>query len=63
MICEPIDRNWIISTNNEIKNFAKITSDIIDLLKYANGTKNPGVEGFQNYYDILTELKKDIFYT
>ena len=63
LICEPIDRNWIISTNNEIKNFAKITSDIIDLLKYANGTKNPGVEGFQNYYDILTEFKTDIFYT
>ena len=62
-ICELIDRKWIISTNNEIKNFAKIASDIIDLLKYTNGTKNPGVEGFQNYYDILTELKKDIFYT
>ena len=53
--CEPIDRDCI----NDIKNFAKISSDIIDLLKYANGTKNPGIPGFQNYYDILNKVKKD----
>ena len=58
-ICEPIDRNWIKNSNNEIKNYAKIVSDIIDLLKYANGTKNPENKEFKNYYEILDELKND----
>ena len=55
--CEPIDRDWVESSNKHIKNYAKIASDIINLLKFANGTKDPGIEGFQNYYDILDELK------
>ena len=55
--CEPIDRYWIQYSNFYVKNYAKISSDIIDLLKFADGTKNPGVYGFQNYYSILDELK------
>ena len=57
--CEPTDRAWIDNSNNKIKNYAKISSDIIDLLKYSNGTKNPNIEGFQNYYNILDELKTE----
>ena len=55
--CEPIDRDGMEYANINIKNYAKIASDIIDLLKYANGTKNPGIEGFHNYYEVINELK------
>ena len=53
--CEPLYRNWVsISTNNNLKNYAKIATDIIGLLKYANGTKG---EDHDSYYDILEELQ------
>ena len=56
--CEPIDRDGVEYANIDIKNYAQIASDIIDLLKYANGTKNPGIEGFHNYFEIINELKE-----
>ena len=56
--CEPIDRDGVEYADIDIKNYAQIASDIIDLLKYANGTKNPGIEGFQNYFEIINELKE-----
>ena len=61
--CEPIDRNWILLySNNIIKNYALIVSDIIDLLKYANSTKNPGIDGFENYFQIINGLKDEYNY-
>ena len=48
--CQPIDRDWVKNSNNDIINFAKLTSDIIDLLKYAYSTKSPPISGFDNYY-------------
>ena len=61
--CEPIDRDWILLySNNIIKNYALIVSDIIDLLKYANSTKNPGINGFENYFEIINVLKNDYNY-
>ena len=58
--CEPIDRDWIlVHSNKDTQNYAKIVSDIIDLLKYANSTKNPGINGFENYYQIINGLKDD----
>ena len=56
--CEPIDRDGVEYANIDIRNYAQIASDIIDLLKYANGTKNPGIEGFHNYFEIINELKE-----
>ena len=58
-VSEPMDRYWINNSNNITKNYAKIATDIIDLLKYANGTKSQDEKGFQNYFDILDELKND----
>ena len=57
--CQPLDRDWVKNSNNDIINFAKLTSDIIDLLKYAYSTKSPPISGFDNYFDILNELKND----
>ena len=55
-VCEPLNRNWVRnSNNNNIKNYAQIASDIIALLKFANGTTNGG----ENYYDILKGLLND----
>ena len=57
-VCEPLNRNWVRNSNNNnnnIKNYAQIASDIIALLKFANGTTNGG----ENYYDILKGLLND----
>lgn len=57
--CEPLYRNWVtkLDKNNNIKNYAKIATDIISLLKYANDTNHK--TGVKNYYDILNQLLKD----
>ena len=57
--CEPYHRDWIQdSTNLDIKNYAKIATDIIDLLKYASGEKEPDNNlNYKSYFDILDELK------
>lgn len=57
--CEPYHRDWIKdSGNTDIKNYAKIATDIIDLLKYAKGEKEPADNpNYKSYYDILDELK------
>ena len=41
------------STESKVKNYAKIATDIIDLLKNANGTNTVQ----NNYYDVLDDLK------
>ena len=51
--CEPEYRDWVSSANDEIKNYAKIATDIINVLKYANGTNNPEM----SYYDYLNYTK------
>ena len=52
--CEPYHRDWVLSSTNEkVKNYAKIATDIIDILKNANGTNSVQ----KNYYDVLDDLK------
>ena len=53
--CEPHHRDWVLasSTESKVKNYAKIATDIIDLLKNANGTNTVQ----NNYYDVLDDLK------
>ena len=58
--CEPYHRDWIEegSDNTDITNYAKIATDIIDLLKYAKGEIEPADNpNYKSYYDILDELK------
>jgi len=57
--CEPYHRDWIEgSGNTDITNYAKIATDIIDLLKYAKGEIEPANNpNYKSYYDILDELK------
>ena len=57
--CEPYHRDWIKgSGNTDITNYAKIATDIIDLLKYAKGEIEPANNpNYKSYYDILDELK------
>ena len=57
--CEPYHRDWIEgSGNTDITNYAKIATDIIDLLKYAKGEIEPADNpNYKSYYDILDELK------
>ena len=57
--CEPYHRDWIKgSGNTDITNYAKIATDIIDLLKYAKGEIEPADNpNYKSYYDILDELK------
>ena len=58
--CEPYHRDWIEEGlgDTDVTNYAKIATDIIDLLKYAKGeielADNPN---YKSYYDILDELK------
>ena len=58
--CEPYHRDWIEEGlgDPDVTNYAKIATDIIDLLKYAKGeielADNPN---YKSYYDILDELK------
>ena len=55
--CEPIYRGWVTdSTNNKLKNYAKISTAVINQLKYVDGTKG---NGNQNFYTILDELKSN----
>ena len=51
--CEPNNRDWVLSSNDDVKNYAKIATDIIDILKNANGTNTVQ----KNYYDVLEDLK------
>ena len=55
--CEPNKRKWVseISTINDIKNYANIATDIINLLKNANGTNING----RSYYDVINGLKDE----
>ena len=55
--CEPNKRKWVsdCSTSNEIKNYANIATDIINLLKNANGTNING----RSYYDVINGLKDE----
>ena len=58
--CEPYHRDWIEEGlgNPDITNYAKIATDIIDLLKYAKGEIEPADNpNYKSYYDILDELK------
>ena len=58
--CEPYHRDWIEegSGTTDITNYAKIATDIIDLLKYAKGEIEPASNpNYKSYYDILDELK------
>ena len=57
--CEPYHRDWIEDSGNpDITNYAKIATDIIDLLKYAKGEIEPADNpNYKSYYDILDELK------
>ena len=57
--CEPYHRDWIEGLGNtDITNYAKIATDIIDLLKYAKGEIEPADNpNYKSYYDILDELK------
>ena len=57
--CEPYHRDWIEGSGNpDITNYAKIATDIIDLLKYAKGEIEPADNpNYKSYYDILDELK------
>ena len=58
--CEPYHRDWIEEGlgNTDITNYAKIATDIIDLLKYAKGEIEPADNpNYKSYYDILDELK------
>jgi hypothetical protein len=56
--CQPIYRGWVSSSTDEkIKNYAKITSDAIDILKYASNDKMPDNPDYESYYDILDNLK------
>ena len=58
--CEPYHRDWIEEGlgNPDITNYAKIATDIIDLLKYAKGEIEPANNpNYKSYYDILDELK------
>ena len=59
--CEPIYRGWLSSsTDSKIKNYAQITTDAINILKYASNNKayldNPS---YESYFDILDQLKLD----
>ena len=54
--CEPNNRDWVynaISSESELKNYAQIATDIIQLLKQANDTTNPG----DNYYFYMDDTK------
>ena len=57
--CEPIYRGWVSAptTDAKIKNYAKIVSDAIDLLKYANKSKIPSNHNYESYVDVLGNLK------
>ena len=64
--CEPIYRGWILngdntdSQYNKIKNYAQITTDAINILKYASNNKtyleNPS---YESYFNIFDQLKLD----
>ena len=58
--CEPYHRDWIEEGlgDPDVTNYAKIATDIIDLLKYAKGEIEPANNpNYKSYYDILDELK------
>ena len=58
--CEPFHRDWIEEGlgDPDVTNYAKIATDIIDLLKYAKGEIEPANNpNYKSYYDILDELK------
>ena len=58
--CEPYHRDWIEEGlgDTDVTNYAKIATDIIDLLKYAKGEIEPANNpNYKSYYDILDELK------
>ena len=58
--CEPYHRDWIEEGlgDPDVTNYAKIATDIIDLLKYAKGEIEPADNpNYKSYYDILDELK------
>jgi hypothetical protein len=55
--CEPKHRTWAANSNDiEVKSYRDISSDIIELLKKANGTIETG-EDNSNYYTVLNDLK------
>ena len=59
-ICEPIYRGWVQSLNDrKISNYAKIVSDAIDILKYANKSKFHSNPDYESYVDVLTGLKEN----
>ena len=51
--CEPNDRDWISSSSEAVKNYAKIATDIVKLLKKANETSDDG----DDYYNIMYKTK------
>ena len=53
--CEPNNRDWIGSSTENVKKYAEISSDIINLLKIANGTKGED----ESYYDVIKGLKDE----
>ena len=53
--CEPNDREWISSSSAETIKYAQITTDIIQLLKNADGTKGEG----QSYFEVINDLKAE----
>ena len=55
--CEPIYRGWVNSASTNIKNYAKIVSNAIEILKYANGEKEHSDTNYQSYFDVLDSLK------
>ena len=55
--CEPKYRDWVSSsTDTNIKIYSEISSDIIELLKKANGTIETSDDN-SNYYSVLNDLK------
>ena len=58
MDMEPIYRDWVeslIGSNSDLSNYAKITTDIIELLKRANDTTT---DPENNYYKYLDDTKR-----
>ena len=51
--CEPNKRDWIGYSNDEVKNYAQIVTDIVQLLKKANKTD----EDKDNFHNIMNQTK------
>ena len=64
--CQPIYLGWVKNGDSsyssadfsKIQNYAQITSDAIDILKYANNSKTLNGD-YESYFAILEDLKND----